>query len=44
LIQTPEEDDSLCVHCANREECSEHHMMCVDYEPTEKPADGEQPL
>lgn len=29
---TPQED-TLCDHCANQDECNEHHMMCVNFEP-----------
>lgn len=29
----PDEDETLCACCANREDCSGGHMMCVDYRP-----------
>jgi len=48
MIDTPDEkqriepeDESLCAYCANREECSGHHMMCIDYQPAEKKEDSE---
>lgn len=28
-------DDTLCDHCANKPECNEHHMMCVNFEPAD---------
>ena len=29
----PEQTESLCDYCINRDICYEHHAMCVNFEP-----------